>query len=80
MLASGAGQIGIGLLGGLLLAMPGSWALARRLKRAPFHTSVFDLAAFGMAAALPAAVALAAIYFPARRATNVDPMAALRYQ
>jgi predicted permease len=80
VLASGVGQIGIGLLFGLLLALPGSWALARLFQRAPFHISVFDFGAFGMAAALLAGVALAAMFIPARHAARVDPMVALRYE
>jgi predicted permease len=68
VLASGARQIGVGMLFGLLLALPGSWALAKLLKRAPFHISVFDFGVFGMAAALLTAVALAAMLISRRDA------------
>jgi len=43
-----------------------------------FHTSATDPATFGSIALLFVLVALTASYIPARRATRIDPMAALR--
>jgi putative ABC transport system permease protein len=40
----------------------------------------YDPATFSVAAALLVLMALAASYFPSRRATRVDPMIALRYE
>jgi predicted permease len=65
-----------GLLPGLLLAVA-----AGRVLRSMLHgLSPADPLALGAVAALLAAVAGVASYLPARRASAVDPMVALRYE
>jgi predicted permease len=62
----------IGIAGGVAAAM-----LARSLL---FRVSAWDPAIFAIVTALLAIVTLAASYVPARTATKVDPMVALRYE
>jgi putative ABC transport system permease protein len=53
-------------------------AAARVMSRLLFGIKTFDLAAFTVAVAILIVVALIASYVPARRASRVDPMVALR--
>jgi putative ABC transport system permease protein len=66
--------IGTGTALGLAVAA----AFTRYLSSLLFGVSPYDPATFVIASATLALVALAASYVPARRATQVDPMAALR--
>jgi ABC-type lipoprotein release transport system permease subunit len=54
--------------------------LTRVMKTLLFHVSTTDPVTFAGIAVLFLAVALAASFFPARRATRIDPMAAFRYE
>jgi putative ABC transport system permease protein len=62
---------------GLVLGMIGAWALTRVLKTLVFGVSTTDLPTFALAAGAVALAALAGAYAPARRASRVDPKAAL---
>ncbi len=64
--------------GGMLIGVAGSCILTRALAGLLFGVTATDPVTFlGMIAVLTA-VALAAGYLPARRASRVDPVAALR--
>ena len=63
---------------GMLVGVGASWALGRALRGFLFGVTSTDPATFlGMLAVLTV-VAVLAGYLPARRASRVDPMAALR--
>jgi putative ABC transport system permease protein len=66
----------LGIAAGLILAA----AAARVLVSLLFGLSTFDPITFLGVSAILASVALLAGYIPARRATKVDPMVALRYE
>ena len=70
----GATLVGIGLLVGLAAAVASGHLLASLL----YGVSTTDPFTLAIVAVLLGAVALIASYLPARRATRIDPLAALR--
>ena len=65
---------------GIALGTAGAFALTRLMKSFLFHVTPTDPATFLEVALFLFAVALLASYIPARRATRVDPVVALRYE
>jgi ABC-type antimicrobial peptide transport system permease subunit len=63
---------------GMLLGMAGSWALARALKGFLFGVTSTDPLTFVAMLIVLTSVAVMAGYLPARRASRIDPMVALR--
>jgi putative ABC transport system permease protein len=76
ILAEGLALAGAGTLAGLLL----SAACMRLMQSLLYGISPVDAPTYVAVAAFLTAVALLACYVPARRATKVDPMIALRYE
>ena len=75
ILRQGGMQLGIGLVIGLAMA----FGLSRIVAILMFDVEPRDPVVFGAITLLIAIVGLAASFIPARRATAVDPMVALRY-
>jgi predicted permease len=64
---------------GVALGLPGGYGLGRLIESQLFGLSGRDPLTFAVATATLLTAGLAAGYLPARRATRVDPMVALRY-
>ena len=74
VLTQGGKLIGVGLAVGLLATLGASYAMRSIL----FNTSAYDPLTLASITVLLAAVALVACFFPANRATKVNPIEALR--
>jgi putative ABC transport system permease protein len=68
------------VLAGIAIGFLASLWLSKFLASELFATQPKDPLTFSLVALLPAGVALAACWIPARRAMRVDPMVALRYE
>jgi len=67
-------------LAGEAIGLAGALALTRLIRGLLFGVTPNDATTFVAVAAVLGVVALLACYLPARRATKVDPLIALRYE
>jgi putative ABC transport system permease protein len=87
-LGAGAGEVlrlvvgrGLALAGiGVTIGLAASFGLTRLMSSLLYGVKASDLASFTAVAATLSAVAAVACFIPARRATRVDPITALRHE
>jgi putative ABC transport system permease protein len=65
---------------GIAIGSVGAFALMRLLQSLLFEVRANDISTYGVVAVVLFLITLLACYLPARRATQVDPLTALRYE
>jgi hypothetical protein len=76
VMRQGAIVVAVGIFAGVV----GAAALTRYLESMLFGLTTLDVVTYGVVAIAFAAAAMFAVYVPARRATTIDPLSALRYE
>jgi putative ABC transport system permease protein len=67
-------------IAGLVLGLGGAYFVGRAMSSVLYQVSAIDFASVGAVAVVLLLAAILACYLPARRATRIDPMAALRWE
>jgi putative ABC transport system permease protein len=67
-------------MAGVAIGMAGAFGATRLMRSLLFGTSFTDPVTYAAVICILTTVALSACFIPARRASQVDPMVALRYQ
>ncbi len=65
---------------GAAVGLAGAWAASRLMSRLIYGVAATDPLSYVAGTLVAVCVAMLACYFPARRATKVDPLVALRYE
>ena len=73
-------EVGSMLIAGVVVGLPLAYVLARLSESLLFGVKASNPAIYLVGLVLIAVVAVVACYVPARRATRVDPLVALRYE
>ena len=78
VISRGLRQIALGIAIGIALALPAAWGFTRIAKNGWMHVDAFDVRVYGISTVILLVVSLTAMLLPALRATQVDPIQALR--
>ena len=73
-------EAGLMLAIGMICGIGAATALGKLMESFLFGMHSWDLPVYGGATVILGLIALAAAYVPARRATSIEPMSALRYE